>query len=215
MAKKRRRAPGAGVRTPRRADAARSSAPSTARSTTGSPTPDAARPAKGSSPADAARPSKARSGAADARPSKGAAARRGDPDRHRRRLLLRGGLVLAAAVPAALLLHRHDVQARELHDLGVIGDGRPVVVQVHDPSCPSCRRLKGNTETALEDFPDLRYRIADLTETEGRAFGAEHGVGKVTLLLFDGRGRHVDTVSGVTPVETLRERFARIAGAAS
>ena len=136
----------------------------------------------------------------------------GAPDASRRRLLLRGGLVLAAAVPAALLIHRHDVQARELHDLGAIGGGQPVVVQVHDPSCPSCRELKRNTEAALADFPTVLYRIADLTESSGRAFGEEHGVGKVTLLLFDRRGRHVGTVRGVTGADALRERFARELG---
>ena len=131
------------------------------------------------------------------------------PDK-RRRKLLGGAVLLGAATFGAVALHRHDVTSRELHDLSVIGDGEPVVVQVHDPSCPTCRKLKGSTSVALESVPALRYRIADLTSDEGRALGEAHGVGKVTLLLFDGRGRRVDTVQGLTPVAELEARFARL-----
>ena len=105
-------------------------------------------------------------------------------------------------------IHRHDVRTRTRHDLSVLGAGTPVVVQVHDPSCRLCRRLMANTLAALGERDDVLYRVADLTDREGAAFGARYGVGKVTLLLFDGRGRHVDTVQGVTPPEALAERFA-------
>lgn len=39
--------------------------------------------------------------------------------------------------------------------------------------------------------------------------GQEYGVGKVTLLLFNARGKHVYTVQGVTPKEELAEIFNR------
>jgi len=133
------------------------------------------------------------------------------PRSRRRALTWIGGLGLASL--GAVVLARHDARTRELHDLSVIGDGAPVVVQVHDPSCPMCRRLMGTTRDTLEGMPRIRYRIADLTSADGRTFADGYRVGKVTLLLFDARGRHVDTVQGVTPAETLRrlfeERFAR------
>jgi len=76
-----------------------------------------------------------------------------------------------------------------------------------------CRRLMGHTLRALEERDDILYRVADLTTTEGADIGREYGVGKVTLLLFDATGRHVDTVQGVTPVEELTARFDERFGA--
>jgi len=127
------------------------------------------------------------------------------PRSRRRALQWIGGLGLASL--GAVAIARHDARSRELHDLSVIGDGAPVVVQVHDPSCPSCRRLMSTTRATLEGMPRIRYRIADLTSAGGRAFADDYRVGKVTLLLFDARGRHVDTVQGVTSAGTLRRTF--------
>lgn len=106
-------------------------------------------------------------------------------------------------------IHRHDVRAKTLHDLSVVGQGEPVVVQVHDPSCALCRRLKSSTVAALKDAPHIQYRIANLNDAEGRAMSQEYGVGKVTLLLFNARGTHVYTVQGVTPKEELTQIFNR------
>jgi len=125
----------------------------------------------------------------------------------------RSMLLLLGAAPVALAggytIHQYDVNNKTLHDLSIIGEGKPVVVQVHDPSCPSCRRLKGATESALETMPDIVYRIADLTNNEGREIGQRYGVGKVTLLLFDAKGKHVHTIQGVTPKEELITQFER------
>lgn len=120
-------------------------------------------------------------------------------------------LLLLGATPVAIAggyqIHQHDVSSRTLHDLSIIGEGTPVVLQVHDPSCQLCRRLKKSTESALETMPDIAYRIADLNEEEGREIAQRYGVGKVTLLLFDGAGKHVHTVQGVTPKDELISRF--------
>lgn len=130
-----------------------------------------------------------------------------DPRERRRALTWLGGLGIASL--GAVAIARYDSTQRQLHDLGAIGDGGPVVVQVHDPSCPLCRRLMRATRTALESRPDLRYRVADLTTDEGAAFGAQHRAGKVTLLLFDKRGKRIDRVEGVTPVAQLEALFAQ------
>ena len=137
-------------------------------------------------------------------------ARRFSPSR---RAVLRSSAVAVALGVGGWTLHRHDVGSRRRHDLGAIGRGTPVVVQVHDPSCPSCRRLMCATGTALESFPDVEYRIADLATGPGRAFGSRHGASKVTLLLFDARGRLVDTIEGVRTPEHLRDAFAGAFGA--
>jgi len=84
-------------------------------------------------------------------------------------------------------------------------------LQVHDPSCPSCRTLKRTTESVLEQLPEIVYRIADLTTTEGKKISEKYGVGKVTLLLFGPDGKHIGTIQGITPAEeldqSLRQQF--------
>lgn len=131
------------------------------------------------------------------------AARR--PISRRRMLGLLLGVPLVGA--AGVGVHRYDVKKRVLHDLSVLGNGTPAIVQVHDPSCKLCRRLMANTRAALGDRNDISYRIADITTAKGLEFQKRYDVPHVTLLLFNAKGRHVDTIQGVTPVEDLAERF--------
>ncbi len=126
----------------------------------------------------------------------------------RRKML---GLLLGVPLVgvAGVGVHRYDVKVRALHDLSVLGNGSPAIVQIHDPSCKLCRRLMANTKKALGDREDITYRIADITKTNGREFQERYGVPHVTLLLFNAKGRHVHTVQGVTPAEELAEHFQR------
>ncbi len=126
-----------------------------------------------------------------------------------RRNVLRSAGAVGVALAGGTWLHLADKRDRALHDLSAIGAGKPLVVQVHDPSCPMCRQLKRSTETALESMPEVDYRIADLTTRKGKALANQYGEGKVTLLLFNPKGKHLGTVRGVTPVEELRETFER------
>ncbi len=139
------------------------------------------------------------------KPAKAATAKRGIS---RRNLLL-----LLGATPVAIAggykIHQYDTTNKAVHDLSVIGQGQPVVLQVHDPSCQLCQRLKRTTESALETLPNIEYRIANLTTEKGREIANRYGVGKVTLLLFDDAGKHVHTVQGVTPKDELISRFER------
>ena len=126
----------------------------------------------------------------------------------RRKML---GLLLGVPLVgvAGVGVHRHDVKKRALHDLSVLGNGSPAIVQIHDPGCRLCRRLMANTKKALGDRDDITYRIADITKTKGRQFQERYGVPHVTLLLFNAKGRHVHTVQWVTPAEELAEHFRR------
>lgn len=101
------------------------------------------------------------------------------------------------------MIHNYDVNQKALHDLSVIGQGKPVVVQVHDPSCPSCRQLKRATEKAMTSLPGLHYRIADLGKEPGRRLANEHNAGKVTLLLFRADGRRTGRIEGVHSAQEL------------
>lgn len=129
-----------------------------------------------------------------------------------RRNALRAVVASVVVVGAGTAIHKHDVQARDLHDLSAIGEGKPAVVQIHDPSCPLCRRLMGATRKAIEDFPGVAYRVADITTNEGKSFQAQYDVPNVTLLLFDEQGSHLETLNGVRAADELRELFAQTFG---
>ncbi len=120
----------------------------------------------------------------------------------RRSWLLTAGATVAAASGASVL-HAWDVQTRELHDLEVIGNGVPVVVQVHDTSCPTCRRLKSVMSAVMDDKDDVTYRIADLSTPDGRDMAQRYRVPKVTLLFFDARGEHRYTHTGLESAERI------------
>lgn len=97
------------------------------------------------------------------------------------------------------------------HDLTRIGTGTPVVVQIHDPQCPTCRALQREVRAALTAFDDgaLDYVVANIRTDEGRALADAHGVGHVTLLLFDGNGKRLQTLSGMRRESALRAAFSR------
>ncbi|MEM8791458.1 MAG: hypothetical protein AAGE80_07560 [Pseudomonadota bacterium] len=97
-------------------------------------------------------------------------------------------------------------------DLERIGQGTPTVVQIHDPQCRLCQQLQSEARDALAGFEsdELIYLVANIRTGPGRRLASIHGVGNVTLLLFDGQGRLRDTIEGVTPSATLEERFTRL-----
>lgn len=99
------------------------------------------------------------------------------------------------------------------HDLTRIGKGVPMVVQVHDPQCPTCTALQKQVRKAMKAFGEdqLQYAVASLAKDEGRKLASAHGVGKVTLLLFDAQGNRLDILSGMASSTALEQRFRSIA----
>lgn len=124
-----------------------------------------------------------------------------------RRLIIKGAGAFAVLGVSAGALSAYDKKQRTLHDLSVIGQGSPVVVQIHDPSCPTCRQLKSRSTTALQGNDDVVYRLADVTTAEGKRLQSKYGVEKITLLLFDGEGRRVRTIRGLQSVDYLEAAF--------
>lgn len=118
------------------------------------------------------------------------------------------GVPVVGAAGAAI--HRHDVQTRGLHDLTAIGQGQPVVVQIHDPSCTLCRRLMKNTRQALKDVDNVAFKVADITTSDGESFRRKHNGQTVSLILFDAKGKQQGSVLGVTEVDELTERFRQL-----
>jgi hypothetical protein len=102
----------------------------------------------------------------------------------------------------------------EAHDLTRITNGKPTIVQIHDPQCTLCVALQRETKRALRSFDDeqLDYVIANVTSAKGRAFASRYRVGHVTLLLFDETGTLQNTLHGQYDSEELREEFGKLVG---
>ena len=132
-----------------------------------------------------------------------------------RRSVLRkaaSGVVVVAAVGGAGWYLVEDVRAtiRE-EDLSRIGNGIPAVVQIHDPQCPSCAALQREAREAMAEFGDgeLQYLVANIRSAEGRGLANAHGVGHITLLLFDADGQRRDVLVGPNTSESLVHVFRR------
>ncbi|MEM6940803.1 MAG: hypothetical protein AAF943_02300 [Pseudomonadota bacterium] len=109
-----------------------------------------------------------------------------------------GGLVLAGAggaTYAGIDMYR-DYMVE--HDLSRLGQGKPAVVQVHDPQCGTCLALQNETRRAMRQFGecDVIYVVADIRQPEGQVFARRHNVPHVTLVLMDGRGEVTQVLSG-------------------
>jgi len=120
------------------------------------------------------------------------------------------GLGVAVVVGGAGLLLTRTVKAdMHEHDLTRIGQGVPMVVQVHDPMCPTCLSLQKQVRKAMRAFDGetLQYAVASLDKPEGRDLAIRHGVGKITLILFDGQGARRDILHGVQQSEQLERLF--------
>ncbi len=115
-------------------------------------------------------------------------------------------VLLAGVVGSGLAAFKYSYDVS--HDLSVIGKGVPTVVQVHDPGCQLCQRLRKNANTAMRGFDGkLLYRVADVTTPAGHAIQRRHQVPHVTLLLFDGDGELRNVLNGVRDSDSLRKAF--------
>lgn len=104
---------------------------------------------------------------------------------------------------------------RHEHDLTRVSNGRPTIVQIHDPQCSLCRSLQGDTREALAMFEDgqLDYVIANIRTDKGQAFANRYGVPHVTLLLFDGQGELKEVLQGQRGPYELRNHFRALLAA--
>lgn len=106
-------------------------------------------------------------------------------------------------------LHAYDKNQRTLHDLSVIGQGVPVIVQIHNPSCPTCRRLKNAVTSAIKGQVNLEFRLADITSREGKAIQDKYNVPHLTLLFFSKKGELLHTARGLLTPEQITSRINR------
>lgn len=95
------------------------------------------------------------------------------------------------------------------HDLSRVGNGKPAVVQIHDPQCPRCRALQQETRRALSDLddPNVQYLVANIKSSSGQQFASKHQVAHITLVLFDGQGRRRAILRGNRSSSELLDSF--------
>lgn len=117
-----------------------------------------------------------------------------------------GGAVLVGGGGVFAMDFRKKLQEQ---DLSVIGQGVPVVLQIHDPQCSSCAALQRQTRRALKSFDggEIIYRVANIQTADGAARQRREALPTVTLALFDGDGERVHVIEGVTPAEDLVHAF--------
>ena len=104
-----------------------------------------------------------------------------------------------------------DEKSRIEHDLSVVGNGKPTVVQIHDPGCPLCRQLKTVVDNVKSDFAgNVQFKIADIKTSKGADFAKKYNVPHVTLLFFNANGRHVNTLQGVSTKDQVKNAVGRL-----
>ncbi len=125
---------------------------------------------------------------------------------------LRNGAIATVAVGGGgwLLIGKVRATMRE-QDLTQIGNGNPTVVQIHDPQCPQCTALQREARDAVCEVGDdrLQFVVANIRSPEGRRLASAHGVGHVTLLLFDAAGKRQGILAGPNDRAYLANAFRR------
>ncbi len=123
---------------------------------------------------------------------------------------LRNGGIAVAVLGGGGWFAVRDVQAtiRE-HDLSRIGNGTPSVVQIHDPNCSICIALQKESRAAVENIEGggLQFLVANIRDAKGKKLATQNGVGHITLLLFDGKGKRQEILRGPNDRDTLESTF--------
>ena len=113
-----------------------------------------------------------------------------------------GFIILIAATVAVIA---SDQQAKTEHDLSVVGNGKATMVQIHDPKCQLCQRLQRVVGNVKGEFSDqVQFRTANIMTDKGKQFANRYNVPHVTLLFFDQRGKHVNTLRGVSSKQVVQ-----------
>ena len=121
------------------------------------------------------------------------------------RLLKKTGITFAVVGVIFLSFYSYSQKLKNEHDLSVVGNGVPTVVQIHDPNCQLCNQLKANLKQVKSDYKgEIQFKSANINTQKGRVFANKHRVARVTLLFFDSRGNQVNVIQGVTPTEDIR-----------
>ena len=138
----------------------------------------------------------------------------GEPTRRDMIKLVRNGTMGAVALGGAGWWVASGVRAIAAEqDLTRLGQGKPSIVQIHDPQCSMCTELQREARKALKCFDDeeLLYLVASIRTDDGAAFAAQLGLPHVTLVLMDGDGAVQQVLQGVRDREELKGHFDTLA----
>lgn len=133
-----------------------------------------------------------------------------EPTRRDALKLLRNGTIGAIAVGGVGWWVASGVRAVAAEqDLTRVGQGKPTIVQIHDPQCALCTELQRQARKALKDFDDddLVYLVASTRTEEGAAFANGLGLSHVTLVLMNGDGQVENVLQGVRQSDELKGHF--------
>lgn len=127
--------------------------------------------------------------------------------RRDRRLLIRGAIALAVAVPlAAIGVFQYNRRATERYDLRVVGNGTPTVVLVIDRGSRDATELRNRFDSLRREFePAVQFRIADLGTPDGAVFASRHQVPSMSVLFLASDGRLRNTLTGLQDRQTLAD----------
>ena len=134
------------------------------------------------------------------------------PDRRKVLRLLRNGTIGVALLASGGVYAVTSVRKTMAEfDLTRIGQGVPVIVQIHDPTCSLCQSLQKQTRKALRRFQDgqIEFLVANIKTSEGQDMAVRYGVGHVTLLFFDAKGHMFHIEEGVQSKDQLETIFRR------
>ncbi|MBI2778550.1 MAG: hypothetical protein HYX62_02000 [Gammaproteobacteria bacterium] len=82
-------------------------------------------------------------------------------------------------------------------DLSVIGQGKNVVVVVHDKEGVQSMNLMSMVNKVRGEYADrIEFRVADANTREGLAFAEKHQASSASLILFARDGRRLGVVNG-------------------
>ena len=127
--------------------------------------------------------------------------------RRDRRLLIRGAIALAVAVPlAAVGVAQYNRSAAQGYDLRTIGNGTPAVVLVIDRGSRDAVELRKRFDGLRREFaPEVQFRIADLGTPDGAVFARRHQAGSMSLLLFAGDGSPRGSLAGMQTRDAMAD----------
>lgn len=114
-------------------------------------------------------------------------------------------VVILGGAFAAYRLYQNN-----LHDVSVVGNGQSTVVQVYEPGCIPCDRLRENVDAVKGRFDNVQFKYANLFDDQGAEFARGHNARETTLLIFDSKGKLRRTLTGVQPTEQLERIFSRL-----
>ncbi len=110
---------------------------------------------------------------------------------------LRSTLITIAIVVVALTIAATQLPRGFSEDVSVIGQGKPVVVLVHNKESMLSLNLMTLLNDVRPDYSDtVKFLAVDIATDNGRSFVERYQLdGSIMLVLFDARG----TVRGVLP----------------